>query len=166
MLRLFCFALLCFVFCLYAFVEAAALRSIVLRYAGAPIATSVTFFLRCRFFRVFFVLFPLSLCMESTSYVLSFQMVFFYLVTTSWGFDISLCKNSVKKTIHQGQRAYGIYIFCWLGGLSQTEQSVEWFSRQRTHCATSRSLSVQLITSKRDLRRDELPASGGFMGCW
>ena len=40
---LFCFALLCFVFRLYAFVEAAALRSIVLRYAGAPIATRVSF---------------------------------------------------------------------------------------------------------------------------
>ena len=40
---LFCFALLCFVFRLYAFVEAAALRSIVQRYAGAPIATRVFF---------------------------------------------------------------------------------------------------------------------------
>ena len=106
---LFCFALLRF-FGLYAFVEATALRSIVLRYAGAPIATSVTFFLKCRFFQVFFVLFPLSLCMESTSYVLSFRMVFFYLVTTGWIFDISLYKNSVKNTISQGQRAYGIYI--------------------------------------------------------
>ena len=38
------FALLCFVFRLYAFVEALALRSIVLRYAGAPIATRVPFF--------------------------------------------------------------------------------------------------------------------------
>ena len=38
---LFCFALLCFVFRLYAFVEAAALRPIVQRYAGAPIATRV-----------------------------------------------------------------------------------------------------------------------------
>ena len=34
-------ALLYFVFRLYAFVEAAALRSIVLRYAGTPIATRV-----------------------------------------------------------------------------------------------------------------------------
>ena len=41
---LFCFALLCFVFRLYALVEVAALRSIVLRYAGAPIATRVSFF--------------------------------------------------------------------------------------------------------------------------
>ena len=56
MLRLFCFAR----FRLYAFVEAAALHSIVLRYAGVPIATSV------------------SLCTESRSYVLSFfRMVFF-----------------------------------------------------------------------------------------
>ena len=38
---LFSFALLCFVFRLYAFVEAAALRSIVRRYEGAPIATRV-----------------------------------------------------------------------------------------------------------------------------
>ena len=54
---------LCFVllrFRLYAFIEAAALRSIVLRYAGAPIATSVFFLFpllfiwRCHFFRVFF----------------------------------------------------------------------------------------------------------------
>ena len=37
------FVLFCFVFRFYAFVEAAALRSIVLRYAGAPIATRVFF---------------------------------------------------------------------------------------------------------------------------
>ena len=49
-------------FCLYAFVEAAALRSIVLRYAGVPIATRVSFFLffpfclfgGVAFFEVFF----------------------------------------------------------------------------------------------------------------
>ena len=36
--------------------------------------------------------------MESTSYVLSFRMVFFYLVTTGWIFDISLlCENSIKS---------------------------------------------------------------------
>ena len=84
-----CFVLLRFR--LYAFVEAAALRSIVLRYAGAPIATCFFgFFWRRHFFRVFFVPFPLSLCMESTSYVLSFRMVFFYLVATGWIFDISI----------------------------------------------------------------------------
>ena len=54
----------CFVlirFRLYDFVEAAAFRLIVLRYAGAPIATRVFFFcyILYRFFRVFFVPFPL-----------------------------------------------------------------------------------------------------------
>ena len=33
---------------------------------------------------------PLSRCMEGPSYVLSFRMVFFYLVTTGWISDISL----------------------------------------------------------------------------
>ena len=75
--RYVCFVLLRFR--LYAFVGAAALRSIVLQYAGAPIATRffcflfIIFFLlfiwRCRFFRVFCVRSPLSLCLESTSYV-------------------------------------------------------------------------------------------------
>ena len=49
------------------FIEAAALRAIVLRNAGVPIATRVFFFPllfigRCRFFRVFFVPLPFSLC--------------------------------------------------------------------------------------------------------
>ena len=53
---LFRFALLCFGFGLYAFVEAAALRSIVLGYAGAPIAThTCVFFLEMS-------LFPSILC--------------------------------------------------------------------------------------------------------
>ena len=38
--------------------------------------------------------------MESRSYVLSFRMVFFYLVTTGWIFDISSCEN-LKKNINQ-----------------------------------------------------------------
>ena len=70
-----CFVLLRFRL-LYAFVEAAAFRSIiVLRYASAPIATRVLFFFGdVVFSEYFFVPFPLSLCMESTSYVLSFQL--------------------------------------------------------------------------------------------
>ena len=101
-------------FCLYAFVEAAALRSIVLRYAGAPIATRVFFFFllfiwRCRFFRVFFSnISTFSLYgEESTSYVFSFRMVFFYLVTTGWILCHSLSlayvrnkkKRNLKKTL-------------------------------------------------------------------
>ena len=53
-----------FRFRLYAFIEAAAFRSIVLRYAGAPIATRDFFFFflliiwKYRFFRVFLVPLP------------------------------------------------------------------------------------------------------------
>ena len=88
----FLWSYVCFVllrFRLDAFVEAAALRSIVLRYAGAPIATRVSFLFiwTRRFFRVFvFVPLTLSLRMESTPCVLSFRMVFFYLVTAGWIF--------------------------------------------------------------------------------
>ena len=88
------FVLFCFVFCRYAFVEAAAFRSIVLRYAGVPIATRVFLFVCfCRFFRVFvFVLFLLSLFVwrvRRTSFPSGWY--FFYLMTTGWIFDISLC---------------------------------------------------------------------------
>ena len=39
--------------------------------------------------------------MESTSYVLSFQMVFFYLVATGWIFGISLGESSIDQSINQ-----------------------------------------------------------------
>ena len=97
-----CFALLRFR--LYAFVEAADLCSIVLRHVGVPIATRVFLhffpfvYLEMSLFpSPFFVPFPLSLCMENTSYVLSFRMVFFYVMTTGWIFYISLCANSIKN---------------------------------------------------------------------
>ena len=69
------FVLFCFVFVfLYAFVEAAALRSIVLRYAGAPIAARVFFLLFfpfCLFgdvaFPEYFLYHCRFLSMESTS---------------------------------------------------------------------------------------------------
>ena len=79
------FVLFCFAFVSMLLLKPRPLRSIVLRYAGVPIATRVFFFFFfpfCLFGDVafsehFFVPFPLSLCMESTSYVLSFRMVFF-----------------------------------------------------------------------------------------
>ena len=37
---------------------------------------------------------PFSRCMESASCVFSFRIVFFYLVTTGWIFDIISCENS------------------------------------------------------------------------
>ena len=118
---------ICFVllrFRLHAFVEAAALRSFVLRYADAPIATCVSFSLlfvwRCHFFGVFFVPLPFSLYMESTPYVLSFQMVFFYLMTTGWVFDISLCENSINQSIMEHESTAGI------NSLVLTEISESW----------------------------------------
>ena len=79
-----CFVLLRFR--LFAFVEAAALCSIVLRYAGVPIATHVFFFFffffsslfgDVAFSEYFFCIISAFFCMESTSYVLSFRKVFF-----------------------------------------------------------------------------------------
>ena len=94
----------CYLF--YAFVEAATLCSIVLRYAGAPIATRVLFlfFSFCLFgdvaFSEYLTIAAFSLYdMESTSYVLFFRRVFFYLVTTGWTFYVSLCENSINQSI-------------------------------------------------------------------
>ena len=96
------------------FVEAAGLRSIVLRAAGAPIASCVcvcVFFFRCRFFRVFFVPFPHSL--RCCCCILVWRVrrtffpsgwCFFYLVTTGWIFDISLCENSINQSIKESRR--------------------------------------------------------------
>ena len=80
---------LCFVllrFRLYAFVEAAALRSIVLRYAGAPIATRVSFFLEMS-------LFPSIFCTISAFSLYGGYVVrsflpngAFYLASTVWVF--------------------------------------------------------------------------------
>ena len=47
-----------------------------------------------------FVTLPFSVSTESTSCVFPFRMVFFYLVTTGWVFDISSCENSIN-TINQ-----------------------------------------------------------------
>ena len=75
----------------------------VLRYAGTPIATRVSFFFPFVYFEMplfpnMFCTIAVSLCTESTPYVISFRMVFSYLVTTGWIFYISLlCENSINK---------------------------------------------------------------------
>ena len=46
--------------------------------------------------------------MESTSYVLSFRMVFFYLVTTGCIFDASLCEISIDKKTYRGSVLYRV----------------------------------------------------------
>ena len=87
----------------------------VLRYARAPTATRSYLTTVCVLFRFCFLLFyvslemslfpsnfvplPLSLCTESASYVFPFQVVFFYLVTTGWISDISLCEDSINESI-------------------------------------------------------------------
>ena len=94
---LLCFALFCFVF-----VSMLSLKpqpfvqsSFECRRPGSH---TCFYFWRCRFFRVFLVPFPLSLCMESTSYVLSFRMVFSTLWPRAGFFDISLCENSINQS--------------------------------------------------------------------
>ena len=79
--------------------------SLVLRYACAPTATHslpnnclpASFFvfvssffvcLEMSLFPSILVLLPFSLCLERTSYVFPSRMVFFYLATTGWIFDI------------------------------------------------------------------------------
>ena len=56
--------------------------------------------------------------MESTLFVLLFQLVFFYLVTTSWIFDISLCENSINQS--------NVGSPCWknLGSLIEMSRNV------------------------------------------
>ena len=80
--HVFLWCYVCFVFCfsfrLYAFIKAAAFRSIVLRYACAPTATRKLPNNCLRPFLFWFLRRRLSfrLCMESTSYVCSFRMMF------------------------------------------------------------------------------------------
>ena len=58
------------------------------------------FIWRCLYFRVFLYHCPFPLCMESTSYGFSCRMLFFYLVTTGWIFDISLLyENSISQKV-------------------------------------------------------------------
>ena len=109
------FVLFCVVFRLYAFVEAAALRSIVLRYASVPIATRVSFNL----FFSFFVYLEMSLFLSIFCTISAFSLYgkyvvrsFFlpdgvfhsYLVTTGWVFDISLCENSINPSYNVGEK--------------------------------------------------------------
>ena len=55
-----------------------------------------------------FVPLPFYFCIESISYIFPFRMVFFYLVTTGWIFDINLCENSINQSINN---VYHVDIF-------------------------------------------------------
>ena len=110
------FVLLCFVFRLYAFVEAAAFRSVVLRYAGVPIATCVSsffFFLFCLFgdvsFSEYFLYhFRFLLVWRVRCTFFPSGWCFFYLVTTGWILDISLlCRIQSNQSINGRKIVYG-----------------------------------------------------------
>ena len=92
-------------FRLYAFVEAAALRSIVLRYAGVPLATRfppLFVYLEMSLFpSIFCTIAVFSLFGEYVVRFLSFRMVFFYLGITGWIFDNNLSEHS---TINQSNK--------------------------------------------------------------
>ena len=75
----------------------------VLRYACVPTAARVSsfffsffFFFEDVAFPSVFVPLPFSFCKESTSSVSLFRVVFFYLVTMGWSFDIRLYDNSIN----------------------------------------------------------------------
>ena len=108
---------------LYAFVEAAALRSIVLRYAGVPIATRVS-----SFFFLFFCLFG-DVAFSEYFFRFLFEWrirrtffpsgwCFFYLVTTGWTFDISLCDNSINQSINQIMSGRRPPLYCTLTSIA------------------------------------------------
>ena len=106
------FVLFCFVFRLYDVVEAAALRSIVLRYAGVPIATRdsiFSFFLSFFSFFLFFVYLEVSIfpSIVSAFFVWRVRRTFFpsgwcFLLPCDHGLDfyISLCENSINQSIN------------------------------------------------------------------
>ena len=61
--------------------------------------------------------------MESTPYVFPFRMVFFYLVSTGWIFDVSLCENPVYYGIDSVKYGdwSGIPVFAFLGKVDNLE---------------------------------------------
>ena len=101
-----CFVLLRFRLLYAFFVETAALRSIVLRYAGAPIATRVSFFLSFCFFgdvafsEYFFYNFHFLFAWRVRRTFFPSEWRFSTLwPRTGWIFYISLCENSINKKI-------------------------------------------------------------------
>ena len=103
---------LCFVLLLfrpYALVEYEALRSIIFRYAGAPIATRVSFFFALvvlemlLFTSIFCTIAVFSFCGEFVARSFLPDDVFFF-VTTGWIFDMSLCENSSNQSINSINR--------------------------------------------------------------
>ena len=120
---------------IYAFVEAAALRSIDLRYAGVPIATPVSFFYFIFAFSEYFVPFPLSLCIESTSYVLSFRMAFF--LPCDHGLDFSGLSSGVSPR----------FFYCGKTTTIISVQAVTVIKNNYRYCATRYREKTNLFTN-------------------
>ena len=70
------------------------------------------FFLEMSLFpSIFLFHLPFSRCMESRSYVFPFRMVFFYLITTSWIYCISLLgDNSINNSINSISHFFSLYL--------------------------------------------------------
>ena len=137
-----------FRFRLYTYVEAATLRSIALRYSGAPTATRVSFFFPFFLFSFFpFVSLEMSLfpstfvpllfyfCTESTSHVFSFFLpdgdgAFLYIVTAGWIFLHEPCE---KDTIQASPEHLFVFVrvvtVCMYVSASHTERV--WTNRVR-----------------------------------
>ena len=89
----------------YTFIEAAVLRSIVLRYTGAPIPTLVSFFFPFVYLEI--SIFPTIFCTIAVFSLYGEDVVRFFLpdgvflpfVTTCWIFDIRLCENSYNQSV-------------------------------------------------------------------
>ena len=75
---------------------------------------------KCRFFQVFF---PLSLCVENTSYVVSFRMVFF--LPCDHGLDfchqLILCENSINVPTRVSFFLFFPPFFCLFGDVAFSE---------------------------------------------
>ena len=83
---------------------------------------------------IFYAPLPFPLCMEleCTLYVLSFRMVFFYLVTTGWIFDVSLRNNSTNQI--------DVSNACYINQVRSLGSGTWLYSTQRTgiiYCSSS-----------------------------
>ena len=111
-----------FRFRLYTYVEAATLRSIALRYSGAPTATRVSFFFPfflfsfCFFgdvaFSEYFCAIAIYFCMEGTSHVFPFFLpdgdgAFLYIVTAGSFFLHEPCE---KYTIQASREHFFVFV--------------------------------------------------------
>ena len=183
-LRLLCFPLLCFAFRIYAFVEATALRSTVLPYAGAPTATRVSFFLEMSLFpsicfyhfRVLFVwwrvrrtFFPSEWCFLPCAHGLDFWN------ELMWDFNQSINQNKwrtidrrrgkgmvesfSRETLRQAPQKEGGEILCdlppvWPRLVRPQETDVQMTTHTHT-LHREKTVMVQKEVGKRNISKEK-----------